>query len=91
MTGLTGRIEFDSLGFRTNFDLDIVELGLHGFKKVGSWSRATGANYTRTFTEVHNQAMIGLRNKTLIVSFAFVSELTIAKAFFVRIDYMDPL
>ena len=74
MTGLTGHIEFDSLGFRTNFDLDIVELGLHGFKKVGTWNKVTGANYTRTFAEVHNQAVMGLRNKTLVVSFAFVSK-----------------
>ncbi|KAF2346082.1 Ionotropic glutamate receptor L-glutamate and glycine-binding domain, partial [Trinorchestia longiramus] len=71
MTGLTGHIEFDSLGFRTNFDLDIVELDLQGFVPAGSWNLLQGANYTRTFQEVHDQAIRGLKNKTLIVSFAF--------------------
>ena len=73
MTGLTGHIEFDSMGFRTNFHLDIVELDQPGFVKVGSWDFPNGANYTRTFQEVKNQAVEGLKNKTLIVTFAFVS------------------
>ena len=34
MTGLSGKIEFDREGFRTVFDLDILELHLDGFKKV---------------------------------------------------------
>ena len=39
MEGLTGQISFDSLGFRSNFNLDIVELKKEGLTKVGSWNR----------------------------------------------------
>ena len=34
MSGLTGKINFDSRGFRTDFDLDIVELKKEGLVKV---------------------------------------------------------
>ena len=73
MTGLTGIVEFDSLGFRTNFGLDIVELNTAGLSKVGSWSKNTGTNYTRTPEDLAAKSVIGLRNQTLIVSFAMVS------------------
>ena len=39
MEGLTGRIKFDSRGFRTDFDLEIVELKKEGLVKVGSWNQ----------------------------------------------------
>ncbi len=34
MEGLTGRIRFDSLGRRSDFELDIVELKKSGLEKV---------------------------------------------------------
>lgn len=34
LTGLTGRLEFDREGFRTAFDLDIVEISKDGLIKV---------------------------------------------------------
>jgi hypothetical protein len=34
MEGLTGRIRFDSLGRRTDFELEIVELKKSGLEKV---------------------------------------------------------
>ena len=37
MEGLSGRIKFDGAGFRSDFQLDIVELKRDGLVKVGSW------------------------------------------------------
>ncbi|XP_069950782.1 glutamate receptor ionotropic, kainate 2-like isoform X2 [Cherax quadricarinatus] len=71
LQGLTGHIEFDALGFRTDFTLDIVELGMENLTKVGTWNRKTGANYTRTYQDTFKRIVDGLQNKTLIVSFAY--------------------
>ncbi|KAK7085548.1 hypothetical protein SK128_021964, partial [Halocaridina rubra] len=71
LPGLTGNIEFDSLGFRTDFSLDIIELGMPNLTKVGTWNKNTGANYTRTYQDTYKKIVDGLQNKTLIVSFAF--------------------
>ncbi|XP_047500047.1 glutamate receptor ionotropic, kainate 2-like [Penaeus chinensis] len=70
-TGLTGFIKFDALGFRTDFALDIVELGMQNLTKAGTWRLDTGANYTRTFQETLKKVVDGLQNKTLVVSVAF--------------------
>ncbi|XP_042233937.1 glutamate receptor ionotropic, kainate 2-like isoform X3 [Homarus americanus] len=77
MPGLTGPIEFDALGFRTDFNLDIVELGMKNLTKenevvkVGTWNRKTGTNYTRSYQDTQKKIVDGLQNKTLIVSFAY--------------------
>ncbi|XP_071521274.1 glutamate receptor ionotropic, kainate 2-like isoform X2 [Panulirus ornatus] len=71
LSGLTGHIEFDALGFRTDFTLDIVELSKDNLTKVGTWSRKTGANYTRTYEDTYKKIVDGLQNKTLIISFAY--------------------
>ncbi|XP_076044322.1 glutamate receptor ionotropic, kainate 2-like [Oratosquilla oratoria] len=71
MPGLTGYIQFDSLGFRTAFTLDIVELAEKGLHKVGTWSLENGINYTRTINDTRKRIIEGLQNKTLNVSFAF--------------------
>ncbi|XP_069976848.1 glutamate receptor ionotropic, kainate 2-like [Penaeus vannamei] len=70
-TGLTGFIKFDALGFRTDFALDIVELGMQNLTKAGTWRLDTGANYTRTFQETLKKVVDGLQNKTLVVSVAY--------------------
>ncbi|CAL4122174.1 unnamed protein product, partial [Meganyctiphanes norvegica] len=69
--GLTGYIEFDALGFRTDFTVDIVELGQNGLVKVGTWNRKKGANYTRTYEDTYNRVVEGMQNKTFVISVAF--------------------
>ncbi|XP_050732988.1 glutamate receptor ionotropic, kainate 2-like isoform X3 [Eriocheir sinensis] len=71
LPGYTGHIEFDSDGFRTDFTMDITQLGPNNLTKVGTWSKKTGTNYTRTQNETMKDIIQGLHNKTLIVSFAF--------------------
>ena len=68
MEGLTGQISFDSLGFRSNFNLDIVELKKEGLTKVGSWNREIGVNFTRNFTEVYEGIKNSLKNQTLKIT-----------------------
>jgi ionotropic glutamate receptor len=73
MEGLTGPISFDSLGFRSNFFLDIIELKKEGLVKVGVWNRGSGANFTRNFTEAYSQIVESLHNKTLKITTILVS------------------
>ena len=72
-SGLTGAIEFDREGFRTEFSLDIVELLKDGLTKVGYWTLASGANYTRSYGEKIREIEHSLWNKTLKVIMALVS------------------
>ncbi|XP_076357607.1 glutamate receptor ionotropic, kainate 1-like [Tachypleus tridentatus] len=43
--GLTGFVEFDRNGMRTNFSLDIVELKEEGLRKVGTWNTQFGVQF----------------------------------------------
>lgn len=73
MKGLTNVIKFDHQGFRTDFLLDIVELGPQGLRKIGTWNSTQGVNFTRTYGEVQKEIGEILQNKTLIVTAILVS------------------
>ncbi|XP_055710642.1 glutamate receptor ionotropic, kainate 2-like isoform X2 [Phlebotomus papatasi] len=66
--GLSYDIHFDNKGLRTDFLLDVIELGPAGLQKVGTWNSTEGLNLTR-----HYQILTAdsdensLRNKTFIV------------------------
>ncbi|XP_076058832.1 glutamate receptor ionotropic, kainate 2-like isoform X2 [Oratosquilla oratoria] len=78
--GLTGKIKFDREGFRTDFMLDILELTREvGLKKVGVWTKAGGANYTRSNVEVTQQVIESLKNRTLRVTTAISAPYTMLK------------
>ncbi|XP_047735944.1 glutamate receptor ionotropic, kainate 2-like isoform X1 [Hyalella azteca] len=78
--GLTGLIKFDTRGFRTDFELDILELDAKfGLKKVGTWSLAGGANFTRSLVESSSGITLNLQNRTLIVTTAIVAPYTMLK------------
>jgi len=68
MDGLTGRVSFDTEGFRSSFTLEIVELRKEGLAKVGTWESGMGANFSRNYTEQYSEIVESLHNKTLIVS-----------------------
>ncbi|KAK7053103.1 hypothetical protein SK128_020197 [Halocaridina rubra] len=69
--GLTGIIEFDPRGFRSDVTLDIIELKRTNLQKVGTWRTEKGVNYTLSQKDTHTEEREGLANKTLIVSIAF--------------------
>ncbi|XP_071525539.1 LOW QUALITY PROTEIN: glutamate receptor ionotropic, kainate 2-like [Panulirus ornatus] len=78
--GLTGLIKFDADGFRSDFQLDILEMEVkETLQKVGTWTLAGGANYTRTWRETIDQVAKNLQNRTLIVSTALTPPYTMLK------------
>ncbi|XP_069947297.1 glutamate receptor ionotropic, kainate 2 isoform X3 [Cherax quadricarinatus] len=68
VNGLTGLIKFDTEGFRRDVTLDIVELTKDGLTRVGRWDPGSGANYTRSYSEVQQGIVESLQNKTLMVT-----------------------
>ncbi|XP_077295106.1 glutamate receptor ionotropic, kainate 2-like isoform X2 [Arctopsyche grandis] len=48
--GITGNIRFDRQSFRTDFQLDIIELTAEGIHKIGLWNVTEGLNISRTGT-----------------------------------------
>ncbi|XP_045623949.1 glutamate receptor ionotropic, kainate 2 isoform X4 [Procambarus clarkii] len=76
-SGLTGPIKFDTAGFRSEFQLDILEMDQkETLKKVGTWTKYGGANYTRTWAELVDAMELNLQNRTLIVSTALTPPYT---------------
>ena len=73
MEGLSGKIRFDGAGFRSDFQLDIVELKREGLVRVGRWDPSNGANFTRNYSKISTEVVESLHNKTLIVSTILVS------------------
>jgi len=62
--GLTGRIKLNDFGFRTDFDLEIVELKNTGLRTVGNWDPLNGAQF---FTLI-NKRDTGSHEKELLIS-----------------------
>ncbi|XP_020295440.1 glutamate receptor ionotropic, kainate 2-like isoform X1 [Pseudomyrmex gracilis] len=66
--GLSGMIKFDTAGFRTEFQVDILTLGKQGLEKIGTWKTDNGIewilkNRVRTMKGVEKN----LSNKHFIV------------------------
>lgn len=78
--GLTGNIEFDNFGLRTNITVDILELGESELKLIGTWTYGiANPDYRlRMFREVvepmkNDIIDTSLKNKTLNVITALVN------------------
>lgn len=75
--GLTGVIEFDTQGLRSNISVDIMDLRWDGLNKIGNW-RSEG-NYRVNFTKVEaveiegDKDLVPISNKTFKVIIAIVS------------------
>ncbi|XP_026481357.1 glutamate receptor ionotropic, kainate 3-like [Ctenocephalides felis] len=68
LEGLSRTIKFDNEGFRTDFELDIIELTSSGIIKVGEWNSTEGLNITRVYEPP--QAAVGsasMQNMSFIV------------------------
>lgn len=68
MDGISGPIQFDSTGSRSEFKLQLLELTREGLKHVGDWHPEEKitfmSNYTKAMTEIYRES---LRNKTLTI------------------------
>lgn len=71
--GLTGLIKFDHEGFRSDFELDIIELTTEGIVKKGIWNTTLGANLTHAIDAEDETTVTGdLRNMTFTVMISLV-------------------
>ena len=72
--GLTGMVQFDNEGLRTNIALDIMELSYNGLQLVGTWNstESDGLRMTRLVPPASRQESESLQNKTFIVLTALV-------------------
>lgn len=78
--GLSGEINFDPLGNRENFVLEVLELAPDGLQKVGFWNSTTNIGVIETVPYRdnpyrHNDEVSDniLKNQTLIVLIAEVT------------------
>jgi hypothetical protein len=72
--GLSGEIQFDQLGNRENFKLEVLELASEGLKQIGTWD---SVNKIQTIKAPEPPPVDlypnSIKNKTLIVLIAKVS------------------
>ncbi|XP_012251025.2 glutamate receptor ionotropic, kainate 2-like isoform X2 [Athalia rosae] len=67
--GLTGLIKFDPAGYRSNFELELINLNLKGIQKIGIWNITNGIDYLPSMAALE-VGEPSLRNKTFIVLIA---------------------
>ncbi|XP_051733937.1 glutamate receptor 1b isoform X1 [Ctenopharyngodon idella] len=65
--GLTGHVQFNDKGHRTNFTVSVMDLGPNGPKKVGYWNQHEKYVNTATYSNILNETY-GLQNRTYIVT-----------------------
>ncbi|XP_073681239.1 glutamate receptor 1b [Garra rufa] len=65
--GLTGHVQFNEKGHRTNFTVSVMEFGPNGPKKVGYWNQHEKYVSTATYTNMLNETF-GLQNRTYVVT-----------------------
>ncbi|XP_056586810.1 glutamate receptor 1b isoform X2 [Triplophysa dalaica] len=65
--GLTGNVQFNDKGHRTNFTVSVMEFSPNGPKKVGYWNEHEKYVSTATYTSILNETF-GLQNRTYVVT-----------------------
>jgi len=67
--GLSGKIEFDTQGLRTKFELDLMELQMTGLAKVGSWNSLDKLSLARVEKEAdEGGALHAMANKSFVIT-----------------------
>ncbi|XP_030558727.1 glutamate receptor ionotropic, kainate 2 isoform X1 [Drosophila novamexicana] len=68
LNGLTGPIHFDYEGLRTDFQLEVIELGVSGMQQIGQWSTEAGFEMNRPApAHTLEPDMRSLMNKSFVV------------------------
>ncbi|XP_037323246.2 glutamate receptor 1-like isoform X2 [Pungitius pungitius] len=67
LEGLTGCVQFDERGHRTNYTLSVMELSHTGPRKIGYWSERRGYVNTAVYKPVQEE-FYGLQNRTYVVT-----------------------
>uniref|UniRef100_A0A3B4BG65 Receptor ligand binding region domain-containing protein n=1 Tax=Periophthalmus magnuspinnatus TaxID=409849 RepID=A0A3B4BG65_9GOBI len=68
MEGLSGHIQFDERGHRTNYSLSVMELSHVGPRKIGYWDAQKGYVNTANYRSVVDDYFYGLPNRTYVVT-----------------------
>merc|ERR1719397_2008487 len=67
--GLSGKIEFDTQGLRTKFELDLMELQMTGLAKVGAWNSLDKLSLARVEKEAdEGGALHAMANKSFVIT-----------------------
>jgi len=67
--GLSGKIEFDTQGLRTKFELDLMELQMTGLAKVGAWNSLDKLSLARVEKEADEGGTLhAMANKTFVIT-----------------------
>uniref|UniRef100_A0A8D3AFG6 Glutamate receptor n=1 Tax=Scophthalmus maximus TaxID=52904 RepID=A0A8D3AFG6_SCOMX len=67
LEGLTGHVQFDERGHRTNYTLSVMELSHTGPRKIGYWNERRGYVNTAIYRPVVEE-FYGLQNRTYVVT-----------------------
>ncbi|XP_074529131.1 glutamate receptor 1b isoform X1 [Halichoeres trimaculatus] len=67
LEGLTGWLQFDERGHRTNYTLNVMELSHTGPRKIGFWNERRGYVNTAVYKPVVEE-FYGLQNRTYVVT-----------------------
>ncbi|XP_015429531.1 PREDICTED: glutamate receptor ionotropic, kainate 2-like [Dufourea novaeangliae] len=70
MEGLTGLIKFDTAGFRSDFQLDVVRVTEDGLKKIGMWNSTNSVEWLPETRLAKSDMEFNLQNRTFIVLIA---------------------
>ncbi len=65
---MTGEINFDDEGFRTDFQLDLLNKHRDNMLKIGTWTLDQGVNLTMTQAEVEEKKFDKIQNQTLRIT-----------------------
>ncbi|KAL7304917.1 hypothetical protein TKK_0002715 [Trichogramma kaykai] len=66
-TGLTGLIQYDGIGIRNNFEVEILTLTRSGLAKVGNWNSSRKIEWIQLNTGNPDAEVSSLQNKTFRV------------------------
>ncbi|KAK2827922.1 hypothetical protein Q5P01_018956 [Channa striata] len=67
LEGMTGHVQFDERGHRTNYTLTVMELSHTGPRKIGYWNEKKGYVNTAVYRPMLEE-FYGLQNRTYIVT-----------------------
>lgn len=85
--GLSGEIQFDNEGRRSNIAVEVLELGSHGIFQIGLWNTSEGFTITREAPKIDNSDDGSIKNKTFVVLTALVRNASFKVIRFYRLLY----
>ena len=90
--GMSGPINFDTSGLRTEFEMDLMELQHSGLAKVGTWNSLDRLDLSRVEKKVAESGIPDpFANKTFVITAILVRIINISNTFLSTEMYKYPL